>query len=153
MENPKKEASPFVFLDPSGKRWPRLRLALLLLIFVVFIAIVWFIEALLVRPELRLPASVRKLKGQLKESVQRTDALPIDPAKIAPWQKFYPKSPAAVQRIVKLREQLHGLQQKKISRRSGHQRLQKSTKAYCANGGAICFFCIMHLRLSTQLHL
>ena len=115
MENPKKEASPFVFLDPSGKRWPRLRLALLLLIFVVFIAIVWFIEALLVRPELRLPASVRKLKGQLKESVQRTDALPIDPAKIAPWQKFYPKSPAAVQRIVKLREQLHGLQQKKIT--------------------------------------
>ena len=115
MENNKKEASPFVFLDPSGKRWPRLRLALLLLFIGIFIAVVWFIEALLVRPELRLPASVRQLKDNLRESAPRGIPLPTDPSKIAPWQKFYPKSQAAVERIAKLREQLHGTQPKKIA--------------------------------------
>ena len=115
METKKKEASPFVFLDPSGKRWPRLRLALLFFVVLFFIALVWFVQALLVRPELRLPSQVRKLKDHLKESAQRVDSLPLDPSKIAPWQKFYPKSKAAVERIAKLREQLHANPQKKIS--------------------------------------
>ena len=111
--DPRKDSSPFVFLDPSGKRWPRLRITLLLAGVALFLAVVWFIEALFVRPELRLPPSVRKLKGQLK-ALQQQAAAP-NPAKIAPWQKFYPKSQAAVEHITKLREQLHENPQKKFT--------------------------------------
>ncbi|MEI8341821.1 MAG: glycosyl hydrolase family 18 protein, partial [Verrucomicrobiota bacterium] len=114
-KQPKKDLSPFVFLDPSGKRWPRLRMTLLLLGVAIFLSVVWFIQALFVRPELRLPSSVRKLKGQLKALQQQQNAQPQNPAKLAPWQKFYPKSQAAVERIAKLREQLHENPQKKIS--------------------------------------
>ena len=58
--------SPFVFHDPKGRRWPRLRRVLVLLGVMVFLGVVLFVQALFVSPRLRLPASVRKLKGQLK---------------------------------------------------------------------------------------
>jgi len=57
---------PFVFQDPHGRRWPRFRRILFGSAIIVFLAVVMFIEALLVKPELALPGSVRKLKGQLK---------------------------------------------------------------------------------------
>jgi len=61
-----QENRAYVFLDPGGKRWPRLRRILVLLGVMVFLGLVLFIQTLFVRPELQLPMNVRKLKGQLK---------------------------------------------------------------------------------------
>ena len=83
---------PFVFLDPHGKRWPRLRLRLFVLGVLVFAAVVWFVAALFVNPELRLPRNVLKIKGQLRAALQQRDASNI-PAK-ASWRKYYPAQPA-----------------------------------------------------------
>src|ERR1044072_8344466 len=58
--------TPFVFSDPAGKRWPRLRLVLLLGGIVVFLSTVLFVQTLFVAPQLNLPFSLRQLKGQLK---------------------------------------------------------------------------------------
>ncbi len=104
--DPGDRGTPFIFLDPNGKRWPRLRLALLLGGVLLFIAVVCFVEALFVRPELRLPASVRKLKGQLKAFQQQAPVASASPAKDVTWQKFYPKT-LAQERMAKLRAQLH----------------------------------------------
>src|SRR5947208_567508 len=103
----------FVFLDPAGKRWPRLRTLLLAFGVVVFVAVVWFIEALFVKPELRLPAKVRQLKGQLKAALQQ-NLQPVNTAKTVSWQKFY-NAPAAQERLAKIREQLRTRPVKKFS--------------------------------------
>lgn len=81
----------FVFLDPAGKRWPRLRRALFALGLLAFAGFVWFAHAIFVKPELRLPPSVRQLKGQLKAL---RDRQPASPAPKADWRK-YPAPPAA----------------------------------------------------------
>ena len=92
---------PFVFRDPGGKRWPRLRRRLVLIGIVLFLGFVLFVQTLFVRPELALPLNVRRLKGQLK-------ALEQDPAqslKPAPsWQKHVPTSIAMQERLAKLRQ-------------------------------------------------
>jgi cellulose synthase/poly-beta-1,6-N-acetylglucosamine synthase-like glycosyltransferase/peptidoglycan/xylan/chitin deacetylase (PgdA/CDA1 family)/spore germination protein YaaH len=62
---------PFIFLDPGGRRWPRLRRLLLGVGILVFLGLVLFIQALFVKPQLALPTSVRKLKGQLKAMVEQ----------------------------------------------------------------------------------
>jgi hypothetical protein len=61
-----KEGTPFIFSDPAGKRWPRLRLALLLGGFVAFLAAVFFVQTLFVTPQLRVPFTLGQMKGQLK---------------------------------------------------------------------------------------
>ena len=96
-------AAPFVFLDPRGRRWPRVRRIALGLAIVTFLCVVWFIQALFIRPELRLPASVRKAKGQLK--ALQAQAPPVPVVSLPTWQKFYPKSQAAQERLAKLRAQ------------------------------------------------
>ena len=97
----REENSAFVFLDPHGKRWPRLRRVLFLAGILVFVAIVLFVQALFVKPELRLPASVRKLKGQLR-------ALQLQQAVVAARNFPPPPSLTEQQHIAKLREQLRG---------------------------------------------
>jgi len=42
----------FVFLDPIGKRWTRMRLMVLVLMIVMFVAAVLFVRALFVMPRL-----------------------------------------------------------------------------------------------------
>jgi cellulose synthase/poly-beta-1,6-N-acetylglucosamine synthase-like glycosyltransferase/peptidoglycan/xylan/chitin deacetylase (PgdA/CDA1 family)/spore germination protein YaaH len=104
-----ENAAPFVFHDPQGRRWPRLRRLLVLLGILIFLAVILFMQALLVRPQLRLPASVRKLKGQLKAlQAEQAQHPAIQPKEAEPsWLKFYPKTIAGQDRIAKLREQLH----------------------------------------------
>jgi cellulose synthase/poly-beta-1,6-N-acetylglucosamine synthase-like glycosyltransferase/peptidoglycan/xylan/chitin deacetylase (PgdA/CDA1 family)/spore germination protein YaaH len=82
--------TPFVFSDPAGKRWPRLRLALLLVGVTGFIGLVLFVQALFVTPQLSVPVSLRQLKGQLKSLQKENPAAPAvaDPALIPLWQKF-----------------------------------------------------------------
>src|ERR1700722_7696053 len=90
----------FVFLDPDGKRWPRLRIAFLLLGILLFAGFVWFMESLFVKPELRLPATVQTLKGNLKP-LQKNAHTPLHTDS---WQKYFPASEAS--RLSKLRQQL-----------------------------------------------
>ncbi len=79
--------TPFVFSDPAGKRWPRLRLILLGAAIVSFLAIVLFVQTLFVAPRLNLPISLRQLKGQLK-SWQKANAVGQAPANAPLWEKF-----------------------------------------------------------------
>ena len=71
---PRDTITPFVFSDPAGKRWPRLRLSLLITAIVVFIATVLFVQTLFVAPQLQLPFSLRQLKGQLKSLQKKNPA-------------------------------------------------------------------------------
>ena len=95
--------TPFIFSDPAGKRWPRLRLALLLSAIVIFIATVLFVQTLFVAPQLQLPFSLRQLKGQLKSLQKKNPAgQTTTPADQPLWEKFglarhATKKPAAPQ--------------------------------------------------------
>jgi cellulose synthase/poly-beta-1,6-N-acetylglucosamine synthase-like glycosyltransferase/peptidoglycan/xylan/chitin deacetylase (PgdA/CDA1 family)/spore germination protein YaaH len=98
-----REPHPFVFLDPDGKRWPRLRIALLFVGILLFVGFIWFVESLFVKPQLRLPRNVQTLKGKLKAITKASPAS----TRADSWQKYYPASQASRDRLAKLREQLH----------------------------------------------
>ena len=87
VEDPPHTVTPFVFSDPAGKRWPRLRLALLIAGVVVFLSAVLFVQTLFVAPQLNLPFSLRQLKGQLK-ALQKANPAGQPPANLALWEKF-----------------------------------------------------------------
>ncbi len=78
----------FVFADPSGRRWPRLRRIILLVLAVAFVGGVLFVRTLFVTPQLRLPLTLRHLKGQLKSLQKVNPAPPPAPLQIPLWQKF-----------------------------------------------------------------
>src|SRR2546421_5074637 len=84
-EEPK--ITPFVFSDPAGKRWPRLRLVLLITGIAVFLGAILFVQTLFVAPQLSLPFSLRQLKGQLK-ALQTVNPAGQQPANLALWEKF-----------------------------------------------------------------
>lgn len=112
-------ASPrgFIFLDPHGKRWPRLRLVLFGWAIIMVLGVVWFFQTLLVRPEVRIPQSIRTLKGQLKSATQRSNQ-PTNDLNAMNWQKFYEQSPASQERLARIRAQL-----KKAEKPKGEIRL------------------------------
>ncbi|HEU0208091.1 MAG TPA: glycosyltransferase [Candidatus Udaeobacter sp.] len=86
-EFPPEQVTPFVFSDPSGKRWPRLRLILLTGGVVFFIALVLFVQALFVTPKMNVPFSLRQLKGQLRALQKQNPAGQLSAASLL-WQKF-----------------------------------------------------------------
>src|SRR5215813_5151725 len=88
------ERTAFVFSDPAGRRWPRLRLVLLFGGIAVFIATIFFVQTLFVTPQLRLPFTLRQLKGQLK-SLQKKNPAGQLPPNVPPWQKFIASRAAA----------------------------------------------------------
>ena len=94
----------FVFQDPRGHRWPRLRRVLLAWVILIALAVVWFFQSVLVRPELKLPRSIRSLKGQLHSAIKDTERQPDDPNAIN-WRKYYETSQAAVERLARIRAQ------------------------------------------------
>jgi cellulose synthase/poly-beta-1,6-N-acetylglucosamine synthase-like glycosyltransferase/peptidoglycan/xylan/chitin deacetylase (PgdA/CDA1 family)/spore germination protein YaaH len=79
--------TPFVFSDPGGKRWPRLRLTLLIIGILTFIGTVLFVQTLFVTPQMRVPFSLRQLKGQLKALQRENPAGQVSPGSLL-WQKF-----------------------------------------------------------------
>ena len=79
-----RASEPFVFHDPGGRRWPRLRRLGALVALLLFVALVGFVRSIFVTPELRLPPSVRKLKGQLHALQQQA----VSQAKLPDWQKY-----------------------------------------------------------------
>ena len=91
--------SRFVFLDPHGRRWPLLRRVALWCGAALGLAGVLFVAAVWIRPEVRLPAVVRELKGQLK--AEHMAAVP-DP-KAENWQRYVAQSRAAQERLATLR--------------------------------------------------
>src|SRR5213595_2138545 len=86
-EFPPEQVTPFVFSDPSGKRWPRLRLILLIGGVLFFVALVLFVQTLFVTPKLNVPFSLRQLKGQLRALQKKNPAGQLSPASLL-WQKF-----------------------------------------------------------------
>lgn len=82
--------SSFVFLDPNGKRWRWVRAGVALAIVALISLLVVFIQALWVRPELRMPDSLRTMKLQLK--AQAKPSLRAVAAE-KPWAKFQPTRP------------------------------------------------------------
>jgi peptidoglycan-N-acetylglucosamine deacetylase len=87
QEVPPSTLTPFVFSDPAGKRWPRLRLVLLIFGVVAFLCTVLFVQTLFVAPQMRVPFSLRQLKGQLKALQKANPAGQVSPASLL-WQKF-----------------------------------------------------------------
>src|SRR3954466_9049996 len=86
-EEPPQSITPFVFSDPAGKRWPRLRLALVIAGVAIFVATVLFVQTLFVAPQLNLPFSLRQLKGQLK-ALATVNPAGQTAANLALWEKF-----------------------------------------------------------------
>src|SRR6266581_9446645 len=86
-EIPPEGVTPFVFSDPSGKRWPRLRLILLIASVLFFLGTVLFVQTLFVAPKMNVPFSLRQLKGQLKALQKENPAGQLSPASLL-WQKF-----------------------------------------------------------------
>ncbi len=86
-EFPPEQVTPFVFSDPSGKRWPRLRLILLIGGVLFFLGAVLFVQTLFVAPKMNVPFSLRQLKGQLRALQRENPAGQLSPASLL-WQKF-----------------------------------------------------------------
>jgi cellulose synthase/poly-beta-1,6-N-acetylglucosamine synthase-like glycosyltransferase/peptidoglycan/xylan/chitin deacetylase (PgdA/CDA1 family)/spore germination protein YaaH len=86
-EFPQEQLTPFVFSDPTGKRWPRLRLILLIGGVLLFLGTVLFVQTLFVAPKMNVPFSLRQLKGQLKALQKENPAGQLSPASLL-WQKF-----------------------------------------------------------------
>src|SRR5215831_4231004 len=86
-EIPPEAVTPFVFSDPAGKRWPRLRLILFIGSVLFFLATVVFVQTLFVTPKMRVPFSLRQLKGQLRALQKENPAGQISAASLL-WQKF-----------------------------------------------------------------
>lgn len=77
----------FVFLDPHGRRWRWVRVSVFITTALALTALVVFIRALLVQPELRLPESVRTIKSELKALSKATPQVAnVD----QPWLRFRP---------------------------------------------------------------
>src|SRR5205809_439244 len=86
-EIPTEGVTPFVFSDPTGKRWPRLRLILLIAGILFFLGTVLFVQTLFVAPQMSVPFSLRQLKGQLKALQKENPAGQLSTSSLL-WQKF-----------------------------------------------------------------
>src|SRR6266705_4512321 len=84
---PPDAVTPFVFSDPAGKRWPRLRLILLVGGVLFFLGTVLFVRTLFVAPQMQVPFALRQLKGQLKALQKENPAGQVTPSSLL-WQKF-----------------------------------------------------------------
>jgi cellulose synthase/poly-beta-1,6-N-acetylglucosamine synthase-like glycosyltransferase/peptidoglycan/xylan/chitin deacetylase (PgdA/CDA1 family)/spore germination protein YaaH len=86
-EVPPEAVTPFVFSDPAGKRWPRLRFIFFITGVLFFLAAVVFVQTLFVAPQMRVPFSLRQLKGQLKALQKENPTGQVSAASLL-WQKF-----------------------------------------------------------------
>ena len=87
--HPGGRPAPFVFLDPAGRRWPRVRVALLVVGGLVLAAMAWFAQSILVTPWLPKPISNQALKEQLKALQRPAEIAGGIPASATPtWLKF-----------------------------------------------------------------
>ncbi len=74
----------FVFLDPSGRRWPIFRRLALAVSIIAGVGLVLFVAAVWIRPAVRLPAFSRELRSRLKPN-----RLALTPdRKAQDWQRY-----------------------------------------------------------------
>ena len=92
----------FIFHDIHGRRWPRLRRALVVWGLIMAVGVVWFFRTLLIRPEFKPPAAVVLQKKQLKAAINRTEQ--DDPNAIN-WQRYYSESKTAQDRLINIHKQ------------------------------------------------
>lgn len=85
-----KPGKTFVFLDPCGKRWLRMRIVLVIGLLVVGSTAAWFLDALLVQPQLAISERVKKSYGQLRE-LQTPSAPAL--GKEQNWMRFKTEPP------------------------------------------------------------
>ncbi|WP_028323793.1 polysaccharide deacetylase family protein [Desulfatirhabdium butyrativorans] len=83
----KSTNQPFVFLDNQGKRWHRLRIALIAATIVILTASVVFVQSLLVPPVFPVSKSFLQLKARLHALETRND-LPSTVSLKAKWMAF-----------------------------------------------------------------
>src|SRR6266550_4402410 len=86
-ELPPEQVTPFVFSDPSGKRWPRLRLTLLIGGVLFFVALVLFVQTLFVIPKMNVPSSPRPRKKAPDNEVRLAFYVNGDPYSYASLQQ------------------------------------------------------------------
>ncbi len=79
-----------MFQDKQGRRWPRFRRVIVAWGAIAACGLVWFIWSILVRPEVRLPTSMRELKGRLKAAIKQSDQTPDD-LKALEWKLLQEK--------------------------------------------------------------
>src|SRR5437763_11813172 len=84
---PPEEVTPFVFSDPTVKRWPRLRLVLLIGGVLFFLGTVLFVQTHLSATDVYVLFSLRQLKGQLKAVQKKSPAGQLSPGSLL-GQKF-----------------------------------------------------------------
>jgi cellulose synthase/poly-beta-1,6-N-acetylglucosamine synthase-like glycosyltransferase/peptidoglycan/xylan/chitin deacetylase (PgdA/CDA1 family)/spore germination protein YaaH len=80
--------SLFIFRDERGKRWPRLRLVLMIASLLFFLGTVLFVRYLIITPQLQLPAAVKQLRAHLRNGVQLHDNLTSPAAPVPLWLRF-----------------------------------------------------------------
>lgn len=82
---PDQKRDFFIFHDREGKRWTRLRLAMVTTTVLGFVAVVLFIQTLLVTPMLQRPHSLQQMRTRLKTLAGQEV---IAPATKKAWLKF-----------------------------------------------------------------
>ncbi len=76
----------FIFSDPVGKRWQRLRLLFPIVAAILFIAAIFFVRALLVTPRLSPLSALQQFREQLK-GIEKESALEPKASKQL-WKRF-----------------------------------------------------------------
>ncbi len=67
----------FVFLDQRGKRWPRFRRLAFAASLLLFVAVILFVQTLVLPSSLHLPPAVEQLKSRLKARQQPKHGSPV----------------------------------------------------------------------------
>lgn len=98
MEDAPAGITPFIFSDPKGKRWPRLRRFVVLGGILLFFGVILFVQTLFIAPQMTAPVSLRQLKGQLR-ALQRANPAAQPSAGPSLWQKFQAARQAAKKSI------------------------------------------------------
>ena len=80
-------AEAFVFLDARGRRWPRVKRVAVVAGVLLFLAVVLFVQTLVIQPQLPLPAAVEQLKARLKAKPSTGRPTPQKPTPPL-WQQF-----------------------------------------------------------------
>lgn len=86
----KFDSDNFIFLDAKGKRWPRLRIFILVTGILLFIGLIFFFQSLFVTSQLQLPTALREMKARLKV-LEEQDARTLPQQTKPLWTAFSKK--------------------------------------------------------------
>lgn len=93
----------FVFWDPSGRRWTRIKILLFSIGILTLLALVLFVASLWIQPELQLPQKVRELKSKLRAYDTPTKSY----KSMELWTQYTKSTSAGATRIQLLNQKLN----------------------------------------------